>query len=74
MTEVDVLDKLTEFKDKLIKFRDERNTARDELKSLKEDLLKKEQIIFGLTNERNQSLSELDTIHITLEDYQGLNE
>lgn len=74
MTEVDVLDKLTKFKDKLIKFRDERNTARDELESLKEDLLKKEQIIFGLTNERNQSLSELDTIHSSFDNLQGLYE
>lgn len=72
MTEQEVIKKLTEFKNKLIQFRDERNTARDELASVKATLSEKEQLIDSLTVERQESLTEIDSIHKRIDTLQEL--
>ena len=72
MTEPEVIEKLTTFKNKLIQFRDERNTARDELESVKAILSEKEQLIDSLTVERQESLTEIDSIHKRIDTLQEL--
>lgn len=74
MTEPEVIEKLTIFKNKLIKFRDERDAAKAELELTKSQLLEKSQLVENLTNERSVSLSELDTIHGSLDKLQNLYE
>ena len=74
MTEPEVLEKLTKFKDKLITFRDERDSAKAELEIVKSQLLEKSQLIDSLTQERTDSVNELNTIHESLNKLQNLYE
>lgn len=74
MTEPEVLEKLNEFKDKLITFRDERDSAKAELEIVKSQLLEKSQLIDSLTQERTDSVNELNTIHESLNKLQNLYE
>jgi chromosome segregation ATPase len=74
LTEDVVIVKLTEFKNKLIKFRDERDAARRELESVKAQLSEKEQLIDSLTTERQESLTEIESIHTRIDNLQKLYE
>lgn len=74
LTEDVVIVKLTEFKNKLIKFRDERDAARKELESVKAQLSEKEQLIDSLTTERQESLTEIESIHTRIDNLQKLYE
>jgi chromosome segregation ATPase len=74
MTEPEVLEKLNKFKDKLIAFRDERDSAKAELEIVKSQLLEKSQLIDSLTQERTDSVNELNTIHESLNKLQNLYE
>lgn len=74
MTEPEVLEKLNKFKDKLITFRDERDSAKAELEIVKSQLLEKSQLIDSLTQERTDSVNELNTIHESLNKLQNLYE
>lgn len=74
LTEDVVIVKLTEFKNKLIKFRDERDAARKELESVKAQLSEKEQLIDNLTTERQESLTEIESIHTRIDNLQKLYE
>ena len=74
LTEDVVIVKLTEFKNKLIKFRDERDAARNELESIKAQLSDKEQLIDSLTTERQESLTEIESIHTRIDNLQKLYE
>lgn len=74
LTEDVVIVKLTEFKNKLIKFRDERDAARNELESIKAQLSDKEQLINSLTTERQESLTEIESIHTRIDNLQKLYE
>lgn len=74
MTEPEVLEKLNMFKDKLITFRDERDSAKAELEIVKSQLLEKSQLIDSLTQERTDSVNELNTIHESLNKLQNLYE
>lgn len=74
MTEPQVIEKLQQFKEKLLKIRDERDNARLELSQVQELLTEKENIIAQLQDERTESLKELDNIHNSLDNLQGLYE
>ena len=74
MTEPEVLEKLNKFKDKLITFRDERDSAKAELEIVKSQLLEKSQLIDSLTQERTDSVNELNTIRESLNKLQNLYE
>lgn len=74
LTEDVVIVKLTEFKNKLIKFRDERDAARRELESVKAQISEKEQLIDSLTTERQESLTEIESIHTRIDNLQKLYE